>query len=86
MLWGKACIVDLLEGGEGGTDDLLSCSHYALQGPPTGCSAAAVPHSGAAGQDALGGSPVEGAHDGGRCSHSSEFAEKVEALLSFAGQ
>ena len=48
--------------------------------------AAAVPHSDAAGQDALGGSPVEGAYDGGRCSRSSEFAEKVEALLSFAGQ
>ena len=75
-----------LGGRGGGTDDLLSCSHYALQGSPTGCSAAAVPHSDAAGQDALGGSPVEGAHDGGGCSRSSEFAEKVEALLSFAGQ
>ena len=83
---GQACIVDVLDGGEGGTNDLLSCSHYALQGLPTGCSAAAVPHSDAAGQDALGGSLVEGAHDGGRCSRSSKFAEKVEALLSFAGQ
>jgi len=34
---------------------------------PAGCSAAAVPHSDAAGQDALSGSTVEGIHDGDWC-------------------
>ena len=60
----QSCVVDVLEGGERGVDDPLSCSHYALQGLPAGCSAAAVPHSDAAFQDALGGSTVEGVHDG----------------------
>ena len=52
---GQSCAVNVLKGGEGGTDDPLSCSYYALQGLPAGYSPAAVPHSDAAGQDALGG-------------------------------
>ncbi len=40
----------------------------------------------AASQDALDGASVEGAHDGGRGSGSSEFAEEVETLLCFLGQ
>ncbi len=36
--------------------------------------AGAIPHSDAASQDALDGASVEGAHDGGRGSGSSEFA------------
>ena len=56
----QVCVVDVLVGGERGADDPLSCSHYALQqGLPAGCSAAAVRHSDAAGQDALGGSTVK---------------------------
>ena len=27
---GQACVVDVPDGGKGGTDDLFSCSHYAL--------------------------------------------------------
>lgn len=54
----------VLEGGNGSTDDLPSCSHYMLQGLPAGCGAAAVPHSDAAGQDALGGPAVESRQDG----------------------
>ncbi len=61
--------VDVLEGGERDTNNLLSCV------------AGAVPHSDAASQDALDGASVEGAHDGGRGSGSSEFVEEVEALL-----
>ena len=44
---GQVCAVNVLEGGQGGTDDLLSCSRCALQGLPAGCSAA-IPHSDAA--------------------------------------
>ena len=69
-----------------GADNPLSCSHYALQGFPAGCSAAAVPHSDAAGQDALGGSTLEVVHDGDWCSGSFQSAEEVEVLLSFPGQ
>ncbi len=36
-------------------------------------------------QNALDGAFVEGAHDGGRGSGSSEFAEEVETLLCFLG-
>ena len=43
-------------------------------------------HSDAAGQGALGGSTVEGVHDGDWCSGSFQSAEEVEALLSFFGQ
>ncbi len=63
--------VDVLEGGERDTNDLLSCSHYPLKGLAAGRVAGAIPHSDAASQDALDGASVEGAHDGGRGSGSS---------------
>ncbi len=66
--------VDVLEGGKRDTNDLLSCSHYPLKGLAAGRVAGAIPHSDAASQDALDGASVEGAHDGGRGSGSSEFA------------
>ncbi len=75
--------VDFLEGGERDTNDLLSCSHYPLKGLAAGHVAGAIPHSDAASQDALDGASVESAHDGGRGSGSSEFAEEVETLLCF---
>ncbi len=58
--------VDVLEGGERDTNDLLSCSHYPLKGFAAGRVAGAIPHSDAASQNALDGASVEGAHDGGR--------------------
>ncbi len=73
-------------GGERDTNDLLSCSHYPLKGLAAGRVAGAIPHSDAASQDALDGASVEGAHDGGRGSGSSEFTEEVETLLCFLGQ
>ncbi len=63
------------------TNDLLSCSHYPLKGLAAGRVAGTIPHSDAASQNAL-----EGAHDGGWGSGSSEFAEEVETLLCFLGQ
>ncbi len=75
---GETGAVDVLEGGERDTNDLLSCSHYALKGLAAGCVAGAIPHSDAASQDALDGASVEGAHDGGRGSATSQFAEEVE--------
>ncbi len=83
---GETGAVDVLEGGERDTNDLLSCSHYPLKGLAAGRVAGAIPHSDAASQDALDGASVEGAHDGGRGSGSSEFAEEVEMLLCFLGQ
>jgi len=50
---GQVCVVDVLDGEMEGTDDLLSCSRYALQGFLVGCGEAVVPHSDAAGQNAL---------------------------------
>ncbi len=78
---GETGAVDVLEGGERDTNDLLSCSHYPLKGLAAGRVAGTIPHSDAASQDALDGASVEGAHDGGRGSGSSEFAEEVETLL-----
>ncbi len=83
---GETGAVDVLEGGERDTNDLLSCSHYPLKGLAAGRVAGAIPHSDAASQDALDGASVEGAHDGGRGSGSSQFAEEVETLLCFLGQ
>ncbi len=83
---GQPCVVDVLEGGEGGTNDLLSCSYYALQGLMAGRGVSSIPHSYAAGEDALSGAMVEGAHDGDWGFGSSQFVEEVEALLSFLGQ
>ncbi len=83
---GETGAVDVLEGGERDTNDLLSCSHYPLKGLAAGRVAGAIPHSDAASKDALDGASVEGAHDGGRGSGSSEFAEEVETLMCFLGQ
>ncbi len=83
---GETGAVDVLEGEERDTNDLLSCSHYPLKGLAAGRVAGAIPHSDAASQDALDGASVEGAHDGGRGSGSSEFAEEVETLLCFLCQ
>ncbi len=83
---GETGAVDALEGGERDTNNLLSCSHYPLKGLAAGRVAGAIPHSDAASQDALDGASVEGAHDGGRGSGSSEFEEEVETLLCFLGQ
>ncbi len=79
---GETGAVDVLEGGERDTNDLLSCSHYPLKGLAAG----AIPQSDAASQNALDCASVEGAHDGGRGSGSSEFAQEVETLLCFLGQ
>ncbi len=82
---GETGAVDVLEGGERDTNDLLSCSHYPLKGLAAGRVAGAIPHSDAASQNALDGASVEGAHDGGWGSGSSEFEEEVETLLCFLG-
>ncbi len=63
---GETGAVDVLEGGERDTNDLLSCSHYPLKGLAAGRVAGTIPHRDAASQDALDGASVEGAHDGGR--------------------
>ncbi len=63
---GETGVVNVLEGGERDTNDLLSCSHYPLKGLAAGRVAGAIPHSDAASQNALDGASVEGAHDGGR--------------------
>ncbi len=81
----KTGAVNVLEGGERDTNDLLSCSHYALKGLAAGCVASAMPHSDAASQDALDGASVEAAHDGGWGAGSSQFVEEVETLLCFLG-
>ncbi len=81
---GETSAVNVLEGGERDTNDLLSCSHYALKGLAAGC-VAHIPHSDAASQDALDGASVEGAHDGCRGSGSSQFAEEVKTLLCVLG-
>ncbi len=83
---GETGAVDVLEGVERDSNDLLSCSHYPLKGLAAGRVAGAIPHSDAASQDTLDGASIEGAHDGGRGSGSSEFAEEVEMLLCFLGQ
>ncbi len=82
---GETCAVNVLEGGERDTNDLLSCSHYAwrvlrqdaLQAPyHTVMQLVRMP---------LDGASVEGAHDGGRGSGSSQFAEESRdaAVLSW---
>ncbi|KAI3376984.1 hypothetical protein L3Q82_000031 [Scortum barcoo] len=80
---GEARGLSVLQGGERGTNDLLSFSHDELEGLPAGRGAGAVPHGDAAGQDTLDGASVEGAHDGGRGSSFPQFVEEVEALLAF---
>ncbi len=78
---GETGAVDVLEGGERDTNYLLSSSHYPLKGLAAGRIAGTIPHSDAASQNNLDGASVEGAHDGGRGSGSSEFAAEVETLL-----
>ncbi len=56
---GETGAVNVLEGGERDTNDLLSCSHYALKGLTAGCVASTILHSDAASQDALDGASVE---------------------------
>ncbi len=41
---GETGAVNVLEGGERDTNELLSCSHYALKGLAAGCIASAIPH------------------------------------------
>ncbi len=82
---GETGAVDVLEGGERDTHILLTCSRYPLKGLAAGRVASTLPHSDAASQNALDGASVEGTHDGGRSSSSSEFAEEVEMLLCFLG-
>ncbi len=82
---GETGAVNVLEGGKRHTNNLLSCSHYSLKGLAAGRVAGAIPHSDAASQNALNGASVEGVHDGGRGSGSSEFAEEVETLLCILG-
>ncbi len=82
---GEAGAVDVLEGGERDTNDLHRCSYYPLKGLAAGRIAGTIPHSDAASQNALDGASVEGAHDMGWSSGSSEFAEEVETLLCFLG-
>ncbi len=42
---GETGVVNVLEGGERDTNDLLSCSHYPLKGLAAGRVAGAIPHS-----------------------------------------
>ncbi len=58
---GETGAVNVLEGGERDTSNLLSCTHYSLEGLAAGCVAGAIPHSDAASQDALDGASVEDA-------------------------
>lgn len=53
---GEMGAVNVLKEGERGSTDLLSCPHYAMEGLAAGCGVGSVPHSDAAGQDALYGS------------------------------
>ncbi len=75
---GETGAVNVLEGGERETPTIFSADL-------TMCWRA-IPHSDADSQNALDGASVEGAHDGGWGSGSSEFAEEVEALMCFLGQ
>ncbi len=42
---GETGAVDVLEGGESATNNLLSCSHYPLEGLAGGRVADAIPHN-----------------------------------------
>ena len=65
--------MNVVKGGERGTNNLFSCSLYILGGLAAGC--------GAHGQNPLNSVSVKGAHDGGGAS-TLIFAEEVETLLS----
>ncbi len=63
---GEMGAVDVLEGGERDTNDLLKLLSLSVEGNLwPGRVAGAIPHSDAASQNALDGASVEGAHDGG---------------------
>lgn len=72
---GEAGVVNVQKEEKRDTSDLLSC----IQGLAAGDGAGAVPHSDAAGPDALNGASVEGVHNGGRGSCSCQFPQKVES-------
>ena len=55
----KSVSVNVFEGGQSGSSDLLCCPHHPLQVPPVLCCAAGEPHCAAGHQDALYGGPVE---------------------------
>ncbi len=64
--------VNVPEGGERDTNELLSCSHYAWDGLVAGCVASNIPHSDAASQNALDVPLYTGrilANREGRCCH-----------------
>ncbi len=73
---GETGAVDVLEGGNETPTNLLSCSHYSLKWLAAGRVVSAIPYSDVASQNALDGASVEGAHEGGRGSGSSQFSEK----------
>lgn len=67
-----AGVVNVQKGGKRNTSALPSCSPSGLQGLAGG---------GGAGEDALNGTSVEEAHDGGQGSCSPQLLQKVESLL-----
>lgn len=71
---------NVCEGGQRGTNDFTGCLHNALQNFLAGGSAASVPCSDVAGEDALNWALIESAHLGGwdPCSPQVE----VESLFS----
>ncbi|KAI4898649.1 hypothetical protein NFI96_026010, partial [Prochilodus magdalenae] len=80
-----ACGVNVRDGGERDTNDLLSHAHYSLQGLAIDCGAVPKPGSDAAAQDALDGSSVEGGEDGRWEMCLPQPAQEVETLLGFLG-
>ncbi|KAI4890379.1 hypothetical protein NFI96_029125, partial [Prochilodus magdalenae] len=81
----SACGVNVRDGGERDTDDLLSCPHYPLQGLVIRCDAVPKPGSDAAAQDALDGSSVECGEDGRWEMCLPQPSQEVETLLGFLG-
>ncbi len=73
---GEMGSINILEGGERDTNDLLSCSHYALKGLAAGRVTDAIPHSDVTSQNAL-----DGAHDGGQGHQLSSLSLKIMSLL-----
>ncbi|KAI4890330.1 hypothetical protein NFI96_018353, partial [Prochilodus magdalenae] len=79
------CGVNVRDGEERDTDDLLSCPHYPLQGLAIRCGAVPKPGSDAAAQDALDGSSVEGGEDGRWEMCLPQPSQEVGTLLGFLG-
>ncbi|KAK1803163.1 hypothetical protein P4O66_021690 [Electrophorus voltai] len=59
-----ACYVDVHDGGKRDPNDLLSCSHYCLEGLAVKGAAVPKPGNDAAAQDALYSTSIEGSEDG----------------------